>query len=131
MAFGILIARGIAASIGTLISDVYGVAQQADELATSPTLLVLALVIGIVTSIVAAAIPAHQAARVDPVQALQKGKYQVLSAGESRLRAIAAVVLGAFQSRASPSPRLLEKPAADRVSCSTRATCSRLSSRCC
>ena len=33
-------------------------------------------------------IPARDAARVDPVQALQKGKYQVLSAGESRARAI-------------------------------------------
>src|SRR4029079_8785689 len=41
-AFGILIARGIAASIGALISDVYGVAQQADELTTSPRLLTMA-----------------------------------------------------------------------------------------
>ena len=32
-----LIARGIAASIGTLISDVYGVAQHADEVATNPS----------------------------------------------------------------------------------------------
>src|SRR5262249_3256966 len=76
-------------------SDVYGVAQRADELATSPGLLLLALAIGIGTSIVAAAIPARNAARVDPVQALQKGKYQVLSAGESRLRAILAAILGA------------------------------------
>src|SRR5262249_52737991 len=30
-----------------------------------------------------------------PVQALQKGKYQVLSAGESRVRAVLALVLGA------------------------------------
>jgi putative ABC transport system permease protein len=94
-AFGVLIARGIAASIGTLISDVYGVAQQADEVATSPGLLLLAMAIGVATSIIAAAIPAHQAASVDPVQALQKGKYQVLSAGESRLRVIAAMLLGA------------------------------------
>ena len=90
--FGILIARGIAASIGTLIADVYGVAQHADELATNPALLALALAIGVGTSIVAAAIPARNAARVDPVQALQKGKYQVLSAGESRMRAIAAAI---------------------------------------
>ena len=95
LVFGVLIARGIAASIGTLISDVYGVAQHADELSTSPGLLVLALAIGIGTSIVAAAIPAHNAARVDPVQALQKGPYQVLSAGESRLRAILGLALGA------------------------------------
>ncbi len=92
--FGILIAQGIAASIGALISDVYGVAQRADELATNPNLLALALGIGIVTSIIAAAIPARNAARVDPVQALQKGKYQVLSAGESRLRVVLAALFG-------------------------------------
>jgi putative ABC transport system permease protein len=95
LGFGVLIARGIAASIGTLISDVYGVAQHADELSTNPRLLALALAIGVATSIVAAAIPARNAARVDPVQALQKGKYQVLSAGESRLRAVLGFVLGA------------------------------------
>ena len=72
LVFGVLIARAIAATIGALISDVYGVAQHADELSTSPGLLVLALAIGIVTSVIAAAIPAHSAARVDPVQALQK-----------------------------------------------------------
>jgi putative ABC transport system permease protein len=94
LALGVLIARGIAASIGALISDVYGVAQRADELATNPGLLLLAFAIGVGTSIVAAAIPARSAAAVDPVQALQKGKYQVLSAGESRLRAILAGALG-------------------------------------
>jgi putative ABC transport system permease protein len=95
LAFGVLIARGIATTIGALISDVYGVAQHADDLATSPGLLALAMAIGIGTSIIAAAIPAYAAARVDPVQALQKGKYQVLSAGESRVRAILGAALGA------------------------------------
>jgi putative ABC transport system permease protein len=92
LAFGSLIARGIAASIGTLINDVYGVAQRADEVAASPVLLLTALGIGIATSIVAAAIPARNAARVDPVQALQKGRFQILSAGEYRLRAILAAI---------------------------------------
>jgi putative ABC transport system permease protein len=92
LAFGTLIARGIAASIGTLISDVYGVAQRADEVAASPALLLTALGIGIATSIVAAMIPARNAARVDPVQALQKGKFQILSAGEYRLRAVLAAI---------------------------------------
>jgi putative ABC transport system permease protein len=95
-AFGVLIAHGIAASIGSLISDVYGVAQRADEIATTPWLLAGSVAIGIVTSVIAAVIPARQAAGVDPVQALQKGKYQVLSAGESRARAIAAAALGAI-----------------------------------
>ena len=94
LAFGVLIARGIAASIGALISDVYGVAQQPDELATSPWVLAAALAIGIATSVVAAFIPARNAARIDPVQALQKGKYQVLSAGESRIRAVLAAGCG-------------------------------------
>jgi putative ABC transport system permease protein len=94
LAFGILIARGIAASIGALISDVYGVAQHADEIATSPRLLATALAIGVATSVVAALIPARNAARVDPVQALAKGKYQVLSAGESRARVMLATVVG-------------------------------------
>ena len=93
--FGALLARGIAASIGTLINDVYGVAQHADDVATSPMVLLGALGIGVATSLVAAFIPASNAARVDPVQALQKGKYQILSAGENRIRAILAVVCAA------------------------------------
>src|SRR5262249_37448491 len=51
LAFGILIARGIAASIGSLISDVYGVAQRADGVTTSPRLPATALAIGICTRI--------------------------------------------------------------------------------
>ncbi len=93
LAFGVMIAHGIAASIGGLIGDTYGVAQRADDIATSPGLLALALVVGMATSVVAALIPARQAARVDPVQALQKGKYQVLSAGESRARVVLASIL--------------------------------------
>jgi putative ABC transport system permease protein len=91
---GVAIASGIAASIGTLISDVYGVAQRTDEIARSPRILLVALGIGVATSMAAALIPARSAARVDPVQALQKGKYQVLSAGENRVRVMLAMVLG-------------------------------------
>ncbi|MGH9141362.1 MAG: ABC transporter permease, partial [Vicinamibacterales bacterium] len=115
LAFGVLIARGIAASIGTLISDVYGVAQHADELSTNPRLLALALVIGIATSIVAALSPARSAARVDPVQALQKGKYQVLSAGESRLRWIVAAILGALSAACLLLPALVTSVAGSRA----------------
>ena len=95
LVFGMAIARGIAASIGGLLSDVYGVAQHAEEISMSPAVLLAALGIGVSTSIVAAFIPARSAARVDPVQALQKGRYQVLSAGESRVRAAVAAALGA------------------------------------
>jgi putative ABC transport system permease protein len=90
---GVAIARAIAASVGRLIADVYGVAQRADDLAVDPLLLSFAVGIGVATSVLAAAIPAGQAASVDPVQALQKGRHQVLSAGENRLRARVGLAL--------------------------------------
>src|SRR5207249_9288088 len=65
--------------------------------------------IGIATSIVAALIPARNAARVDPVQALQKGKYQVLSAGENRLRVLLAMTLGAFSLACLVLPAAVER----------------------
>jgi putative ABC transport system permease protein len=40
---------------------------------------------------IAAMIPARHAAGVEPIQALQKGRYQVLSAGENRVRRIVAI----------------------------------------
>ena len=92
--FGVLIARGIASFIGSLITDVYGVAQRVEEVSSTPMLLATALAIGVATSLAAAAIPARSAANLDPVCALQKGKYQVLSAGEHLLRAMVAAALG-------------------------------------
>src|SRR5688572_29677011 len=83
LAVGLLMARGIAFGIGALIGDVYRIGQSVEEVVVSPTLLVLSFGIGVVTSLVAAALPARSAARLDPIQALQKGRYHVLSAGES------------------------------------------------
>jgi len=93
LGFGVLIARTMTGSIGGLIEGVYGVAQRPEGLAIDSRLMVAAVIMGIVTSVVAAFIPARTASRVDPVQALQKGKYQVLSAGRNRARLVVAVVL--------------------------------------
>ena len=86
---------------------------------TDPWLMALALAMGVATSMVAAVIPARNAARVDPVQALQKGKYQVLSAGENRVRRVVAVGLcarsrrPAWSSRAAALAVLRRLPAGD------------------
>ncbi len=50
-----------------------------------PWLIAAAVAMGVVTSLIAAVIPARAAARVDPVKALQKGRYQSLSEGENRV----------------------------------------------
>ena len=89
---GVLIARGMAGSLGNLLGEIYGVAQKAEEVSSDPRLLAGAVGLGLITSLVAAWIPARNAARVDPVQALQKGKFQLLTAGENRARRVLAFV---------------------------------------
>ena len=69
-----------------MLEGIYGVAERAEEVSADPRLLGAAIAIGISTSMIAAWLPARSASRVDPVQALQKGKYQVLTAGENRAR---------------------------------------------
>src|SRR5206468_9807334 len=76
--------------------SMYGVTQQAGDVAMEPTVLGGAIAIGLVTSVTAAVIPARNAAAVDPVQALQKGKFQLLSAGQSRLRLVVGALLGSI-----------------------------------
>src|SRR6202795_4527878 len=53
------------------------------------------MLMGIVTSLFAAVIPARAAASVDPVKALQKGRNQVMGEGESRARRWAALACAA------------------------------------
>jgi putative ABC transport system permease protein len=94
-AAGLLLARSITGSIADMLKGIYGVAERTRDVAADPRLLLLAVAIGIATSIIAAWIPARNAARVDPVQALQKGKYQLLTSGENRMRRRLAVVAAA------------------------------------
>ena len=87
---GVIIARGMAGYIGGLLGELYGVAQKTEELTTNPVLLGGALLIGIMTSLIAAVVPARNAAAVDPIQALQKGRFQFLSEHEARVRQVLA-----------------------------------------
>jgi putative ABC transport system permease protein len=75
VAFGIAMARAMAGYIGSLLSDVYGMAQQPEHLEIDAWLIGAAVAMGMITSLIAAVIPARNAAGVDPVQALQNGRY--------------------------------------------------------
>jgi putative ABC transport system permease protein len=90
---GLLIARVMARFIGSYLGEVYGVSQRTEEITTNPKLLLIALGIGIATSLIAAILPASNAARTDPVLAMQPGKIQMVRAGESRARRMIAIVL--------------------------------------
>ncbi len=83
---GLALARAMAGYIGGFLENIYGVAQGAGEITLDPKLALAAAAMGLITSLAAAVIPARNAARVDPVKALQKGKYQSLSDGENRYR---------------------------------------------
>jgi putative ABC transport system permease protein len=85
---GVVIAFAVSGYMGQLTEQTAGVAQRVDHLAVDPTLIVLAILAGLATSILAAWIPARNAAAVDPVKALQKGTYQTIPAGENRRRRI-------------------------------------------
>lgn len=89
--FGLLMAKGMSGYISSFLGEIYGVAQQTEDIAADPTVLIAAVVIGIVTSLAAAWIPASDAARVDPVKAIHKGAYESFTAHENRLRLIAAL----------------------------------------
>jgi putative ABC transport system permease protein len=89
---GVLMAYVLASYISGIVEQTLGVAQRVSELLVDPMLLVTGVVVGLLTSILAAWIPARTASRVDPVQALQKGKYQVLSLGENRRRRSLALI---------------------------------------
>jgi putative ABC transport system permease protein len=90
---GILLARGMAVQVSSLMTEVYGVGERAAQVTPEPKLLALALLIGVVTSVIAAILPSRNAARTDPVVALQKGRSQMISVGENRIRRLLSIGL--------------------------------------
>ncbi|MFN7919968.1 MAG: FtsX-like permease family protein [Bryobacteraceae bacterium] len=92
---GLGIARAMTPVLGYMVREVYGTHQTAEEITLGSSLVTLAILVGVAASILGGLLPALSAARVDPVKALQKGRYQVLSAGENRTRKIAAAAFAA------------------------------------
>lgn len=89
----------MAGVIGNILHGVYGVVQDNVSITPSVSLIALTMAIGVVTSMIAAGIPARNAARVDPIQALYKGKIHMLHAAESRVRTVGSfcfVTIGAI-----------------------------------
>ncbi|MGA7408963.1 MAG: ABC transporter permease, partial [Bryobacteraceae bacterium] len=93
---GVLIGFGaaglMAKAIGTLLQGVYGLDQGGVAVTPSATLIGLTIGLGAVTSMVAAGVPARNAASIDPIQALQRGGAQSSSNGRNPSRVIAACV---------------------------------------
>jgi putative ABC transport system permease protein len=94
VAAGYALAGGVARVIARMLEGMQGVNQGAPGVTPEPWLVGLSLGLGTLTSVLAAALPAWEAARVDPVKALQRGRVQVLGARENQLRTVAAIVLG-------------------------------------
>jgi putative ABC transport system permease protein len=90
---GVVGAQALAKRLGNVTQQFLGGAQGTNEIVIDPGLILAAVAMGIATSVLAAWIPARTAAGIDPVKALQKGKFQLLSAGENRTRRIGAAVL--------------------------------------
>ena len=134
----------VAGRAGQFVERLVGVNQGAISVTIEPWLIAMAMVIGVVTSTIAAAWPARTAATLDPVKALQKGLAQLPSARASRARALAAVLavvvaaalLTATSSLRRLLPRLLRRhgggSAADAVAVDRgwRARCDRPCARC-
>jgi putative ABC transport system permease protein len=92
---GYFAAAVIAQSIGGILQGVYGVVQEGLNITPSPALIALTIAIGVITSMIAAGIPARNAARTNPIQALQKGTIQTLSPAENRWRIVLAIASAA------------------------------------
>ena len=87
---GLLIARGMASFIGAYLGEVYGVAQSTEEITANPTLLLIALAMGVATSLIAAVIPANLRAGRSVVAASVAA--QIVADAENLVRQMIAMV---------------------------------------
>lgn len=93
---GMAIARGVTPFLSSMVREIYGTAQMADDPSADMALILAAMAAGVLASLAGGYLPARAAASVDPVKALQKGRYQVLTEGENRVRRTVALVLAAL-----------------------------------
>jgi putative ABC transport system permease protein len=91
IAFGSFIGNLLAGYVSEVMLAHYGIALGTERVNLSLGLTITAVFLGTATSILAAVIPARNAAGIDPIRALQRGRCQMLSERESWMRRGAAV----------------------------------------
>jgi putative ABC transport system permease protein len=91
--FGILMGRGVMTTMARVVEQSYGMPVSLDRMRYDPIWLGVSFLLGVAASLIGAWLPARAAGRVDPVLALQKGKYQVLFIGENRFRRWIGLIL--------------------------------------
>jgi putative ABC transport system permease protein len=92
LALGVGLAHAAASALSTLASGLYGVAQQTPEVMPGPGLLALSVTAGIAISVIAALLPARDAARLDPMLALQKAGPLSSRRSSPRARLVVAAI---------------------------------------
>ncbi len=94
--FGLLMAQGLTVSANAFMEGVMGVSANAGHMLVRPWLLITAAAVGVFTSMIAAFLPARNAARVDPVKASAEGAIPgalVRREPRRRVAALAAIAI--------------------------------------
>jgi putative ABC transport system permease protein len=90
---GIAMGHGLMAFMVSVAEQTYGIRVHVNRLYLDKFWLSASFLAGLLASLAGAYIPARAAGRIDPAIALQKGKYQVLSLGENRVRRWIGILL--------------------------------------
>jgi len=90
---GLLLAWGSMKYISGFLQSLYGFPTVTKGIIVGTGVMASAFAIGLFTSVIAAILPAQSAASVDPVRAFQKGRYQIFSLRERRIRCAAALAM--------------------------------------
>jgi putative ABC transport system permease protein len=86
-------AAEVASVLRSILQGVYGAVSPASEIELSWSIIITSLGVGMVTGVIGALIPAANAARVEPVKALQKGRIHMVTESEHHMRVLAFGVL--------------------------------------
>jgi putative ABC transport system permease protein len=93
VAAGLALARVTTRFIAGITEMAYGLTHSASSVVVTPEVLVVGVALGLVSAVAAAFLPALGAARLQPVEALAKGRFQRDFEGTNRLRLAAGLVV--------------------------------------